>query len=110
MLGDHLAVEHAVVDVANQHEVVRIVREFGGPHRVSARTFGRVRYDVSDVGRVRVRGAGNLVPDEQLVAARVLTATGGAGIALRFAFAGAGSSSEISATKLVTVRLISCRP
>jgi hypothetical protein len=77
MFVNHLAVEHAVVGVADQHEVVGIVRQLEGPLRVSARSLGRVRHNVSDVGRVGVRGAGYLVADQEPVAARVLTAACG---------------------------------
>lgn len=40
MFGNHLAVEHAVVHVADEHQVVGIMGELGRADRISARTVG----------------------------------------------------------------------
>ena len=40
MFGDHLAVEHAVVHAADEHQVVGIIGELGRADRISARTVG----------------------------------------------------------------------
>ena len=52
-----LAVEYAMVHVADEHQVVGIVGEQRRADRIPSRTVGRVGYDVSDVGCVGVRCA-----------------------------------------------------
>lgn len=74
MLGDHLAVEYAVVHVTDEHQVVGIVGEKWGADQIPARAVGRVGDDMPDVGRVRVRCARDLIANEKLVAPRILAA------------------------------------
>ena len=47
MRVDHFTVDDAVVLVAHEHQVVRIVSELGQEDRVAARSIGRVAHDVA---------------------------------------------------------------
>jgi hypothetical protein len=64
MLVDHFTVEYAVMGVAYQHQVARIMGELGRENGIATGAINGIGYDVADVGRVGVGGSGNLVADQ----------------------------------------------